>query len=86
VGLAHAPEQIYFRSDHYNYARKGVPIVFFTTGLHEDYHKVTDEVGKIDFDKMARVSRLMYDVGRGAGEQPRAPRLGAPAAGPATTP
>jgi hypothetical protein len=37
------PERIYYRSDHYNYARKGVPIVFLTTGLHEDYHKVTDE-------------------------------------------
>jgi Zn-dependent M28 family amino/carboxypeptidase len=80
------PEQIYFRSDHYNYARKGVPIVFFTTGLHEDYHKVTDEVGKIDFDKMARVSRLMYDVGAALANSPARPVSAPPAAGPATTP
>ena len=50
------PEQIYSRSDHYSYARRGIPIVFFTTGLHEDYHKVTDEVSKIDFAKLSRVS------------------------------
>ena len=53
------PEQIYFRSDHYSYAKRGIPIVFYTTGLHEDYHKVTDEVSKIDFDKLARVSDLI---------------------------
>src|SRR4030095_10162766 len=43
-------EQIYFRSDHYSYAAKGVPIIFFTTGLHPDYHANTDEVSKIEFD------------------------------------
>lgn len=57
------PERIYFRSDHYNYAKKGVPIVFFTTGLHVDYHKVSDHPDKIDYDKLARVSRLLLDVG-----------------------
>jgi hypothetical protein len=57
------PEQIYFRSDHYNYAKHGIPIVFFTTGLHEDYHKVSDEVAKLDFDKLARVAAFMRDVG-----------------------
>jgi len=40
-------EQLYFRSDHYSYAAKGVPIIFFTTGLHPDYHANTDEVSKI---------------------------------------
>jgi hypothetical protein len=53
------PEQIYFRSDHYSYAKRGIPIVFYTTGLHEDYHKVSDEVSKIDFDKLSRVSDLI---------------------------
>ena len=57
------PEQIYFRSDHYNYARRGVPVLFFTTGLHEDYHKVSDEADKIDYDKLARVANLMYRTG-----------------------
>jgi hypothetical protein len=56
------PERIYFRSDHYNYARRGIPIVFLTTGLHEDYHKVTDEASKIDYAKLHRVATLMHDV------------------------
>lgn len=53
------PEQIYLRSDHYSYAKRGIPIVFFTTGLHADYHKVSDEVSKIDFGKLSRVSDLI---------------------------
>jgi hypothetical protein len=57
------PEHIYERSDHFNYARKGIPIVFFTTGLHDDYHRPSDEVSKIDFEKMARVDQLLLDVG-----------------------
>jgi Zn-dependent M28 family amino/carboxypeptidase len=57
------PEQIYYRSDHYNYARKGVPIVFFTSGLHADYHRVTDKPAKIDYDKLAHVDLLMFNLG-----------------------
>ena len=56
------PERIYCRSDHYNYARFGIPVTFFTTGLHPQYHEVTDEVGLIDFDKLTRVTRLISDV------------------------
>jgi Zn-dependent M28 family amino/carboxypeptidase len=63
------PEQIYYRSDHYSYARRGVPIVFFTSGLHEDYHRVSDETPKVDFDKLARVARLLLEVGRAVGER-----------------
>jgi hypothetical protein len=58
-----SPEQIYYRSDHYNYARKGVPIVFFTSGLHADYHRVTDKPAKIDYDKLAHVDLLMLNLG-----------------------
>jgi Zn-dependent M28 family amino/carboxypeptidase len=68
------PEQIYFRSDHYNYARRGVPIVFFTTGLHVDYHRVSDEPAKIDYEKLARVDRLLYEVGRAVANRPTRPR------------
>jgi len=57
------PEQIYFRSDHYNYAKKGIPIVFFTTGLHKQYHQVTDEAALINYEKMARVGSLMFRTG-----------------------
>jgi hypothetical protein len=56
------PENVYCRSDHYEYARYGIPIVFFTTGLHQDYHQVTDEVQYIDFGHLARVDRLVFDV------------------------
>jgi Peptidase family M28 len=56
------PANIYCRSDHYEYARYGIPIVFFTTGLHRDYHQVTDEPQYIDYDHMARVDRLVADV------------------------
>ena len=57
------PESIYTRSDHYSYASKGIPIIFFTTGLHRDYHYVTDEVSKIDFPKLARITQLVYATG-----------------------
>ena len=57
------PEQLYTRSDHYSYAAKGIPIIFYTTGLHPDYHANTDEVSKIEFDKLARIAQLVYETG-----------------------
>ena len=57
------PEQVYYRSDHYSYAAKGIPIIFFTTGLHPDYHANTDEVSKINFEKLTRIVQLVYDTG-----------------------
>jgi hypothetical protein len=68
------PEHIYERSDHFNYAKKGIPIVFFTSGLHDDYHKVGDEPAKIDYAKMSRVTRLMVEVGRAVANSPQRPR------------
>jgi hypothetical protein len=56
------PERIYCRSDHYNYARYGIPITFFTTGLHPDYHQVTDEVQYVDYDKMNRIASFVREV------------------------
>jgi len=55
-------EQLYTRSDHYSYAAKGIPIIFFTTGLHPDYHTNTDEVSKIEFAKLQRVTQLVYET------------------------
>lgn len=57
------PERILQSSDQYNYEKKGIPIILFTTGMHEDYHRVTDEASKIDYDKMARISQLMLEAG-----------------------
>jgi len=56
------PEQYYCRSDHYMYARYGIPIAFFTTGNHRDYHQVTDEPEYIDYDKLAHVAQFVYDI------------------------
>ena len=56
------PEQYYCRSDHYMYARYGIPIAFFTTGNHRDYHQVTDEPEYIDYDKLAHVAQFVHDV------------------------
>ena len=54
------PERIYFRSDHYNFARKGVPIIFFFDGIHKDYHKPSDTVDKINFDIMEKRARFIF--------------------------
>ncbi len=84
-------ESIYTRSDHYSYASKGVPIIFFTTGLHRDYHYVTDEVDKIEFPKMARIAALVYSTAARVANldhQPRrdnlGPRVGKGQSGPIT--
>lgn len=68
------PERYYERSDHYNYAKKGIPILFFSTGFHEDYHKVTDEPSKIDYEKMARVSSLLLELGTTVANRETRPR------------
>ncbi|HEX8030946.1 MAG TPA: M28 family peptidase [Vicinamibacterales bacterium] len=77
------PEGVYTRSDHYSYASKGIPVAFFTTGLHPDYHRVSDSVEKIQFPKMARIGQLMYESGfaiaateRALERDNRGPRVG----------
>jgi hypothetical protein len=81
------PEQLYYRSDHYSYAAKGIPIIFFTTGLHPDYHANTDEVGKIEFEKMTRIAQLVYETAVRVGNLDHAPVRDnqGPRAGKATT-
>ena len=67
------PERIYFRSDHFSYAAKGIPIIFFFTGLHPDYHQVTDSVEKIHFDKLSHITNLVYQLGLRLGNLDHAP-------------
>jgi hypothetical protein len=55
------PQQFYCRSDHYEYARYGIPIAFMSTGGHPEYHQVTDEPQYIDYDKLARVAQLVFN-------------------------
>jgi hypothetical protein len=54
------PERIYYRSDHYNFARKGVPIIFYFDGIHKDYHRPTDTPDKINYDLMEKRARLVF--------------------------
>lgn len=54
------PQRIYYRSDHYNFAKKGVPAVFFFSGLHEDYHQPTDTPDKIDYPLMTERTKLIF--------------------------
>ncbi len=56
-------ERFYYRSDHFNFAQKGVPILFFFNGTHEDYHGLDDEVDRIDVDKASRITKLMFFLG-----------------------
>ena len=57
-------ENFYFRSDHYNFARKGVPILFFFNGTHADYHQVTDSPDKLDSEKESRILKLLFFLGQ----------------------
>ena len=57
------PLQLFSRSDHYNFVKKDIPILFFTTGIHTDYHTPGDVIEKIDFKKMERITRTMYEIG-----------------------
>ncbi len=53
-------ERFFFRSDHYNYAKKGIPIIFYFDGVHADYHRQSDHPDKIDYDKMEKVTRTVF--------------------------
>ena len=54
------PNRYYYRSDHYNFAKHGIPSIFFFSGVHDDYHKATDTVDKIEFVKMQKIATLIF--------------------------
>jgi hypothetical protein len=54
------PNRFYYRSDHYNFAKNNIPVIFYFTGVHEDYHQPTDTVDKIMFQKMEKIARLIF--------------------------
>jgi hypothetical protein len=56
------PNKYYYRSDHYNFAKNGIPAIFFFNGVHEDYHRPTDTVDKINFTKMEKVDKHIFHV------------------------
>jgi hypothetical protein len=67
-------ENFYSRSDHFNFARKGVPILFFFNGVHPDYHQVTDSPDKIDGEKEARILQLLFYLGQDIANAPERPK------------
>lgn len=70
------PENIYMRSDHYNYAVKGIPVAFWFDGVHEDYHQAGDHADKIDYKKLERVSRTIYATAWTLANRPARPKVG----------
>jgi Zn-dependent M28 family amino/carboxypeptidase len=54
------PNQFYRRSDHWNFGRFGIPFAFFFNGVHEDYHRPSDEVDKIDFEALTKRAQLIF--------------------------
>jgi Zn-dependent M28 family amino/carboxypeptidase len=54
------PNRFFFRSDHFNYAVNGIPVVFWFDGVHEDYHQASDHPDKIDYEKMEKVTRTIF--------------------------
>ena len=76
------PQQYYCRSDHYMYARYGIPIVFFSTGGHQDYHMLTDEVAYINFDKLRAMTLLIGDIGRTVADLDHRPAVDGEVTGP----
>jgi hypothetical protein len=67
-------DSFYFRTDSYNFARKGIPVIFFFCGVHEDYHRPTDDFAKADFEKAARVARTAYRLGWQVAQEKDAPK------------
>jgi hypothetical protein len=72
------PNRFFYRSDHYNYAKKGIPIIFYFDGEHEDYHRPGDEPQKIDYQKMLKVTRTVFVTMWELANRPARPRIDKP--------
>lgn len=71
------PNQFYRRSDHANFGKHGVPFIFYFTGTHPDYHQPSDEAYKIDYDRMARIGRLIFGTAWQVANQDARPEVSA---------
>ena len=54
------PNRFFFRSDHYNFAKKNIPVIFYFNGTHDDYHKPTDTPDKINYTMLSKRSKLIF--------------------------
>ena len=68
-------EDVFYRSDHWSFARVGIPIAFFFTGFHKDYHQTSDTVEKINFDKLCRIATWVYDISYELAENDQRPMI-----------
>lgn len=73
------PNRFYYRSDHYNFAKHGVPIIFYFNGVHDDYHQPGDEVSKINFPLLAKRAQLAYYTGWELANRDKRPVVDTPA-------
>ncbi len=71
------PEQLYTRSDHYNFAKRNIPIIFYTSGLHADYHQRTDTADKINYEAMAQRTKLIFHTAWEVANRPERLKLNA---------
>lgn len=72
------PQQFFYRSDHFNYAKKGIPIIFYMDGDHEDYHQPSDSVEKIDFEQMEKITRTIFATAWELSNRPTRPKVDKP--------
>jgi hypothetical protein len=72
------PNRFYTRSDHYNFAKQGIPVVFFFDHMTEDYHKVTDTAEKINYEKLAKIAELSYHILKITGNRDEKPLVDKP--------
>ena len=54
------PNRYYYRSDHYNFAKNNIPVIFYFNGVHEDYHRPSDTIEKLDFNKIKNITKLVF--------------------------
>ncbi len=78
------PEQFFYRSDHFNYAKKGIPIIFYMDGSHADYHQPSDSIEKINFEQMEKVARTIMATGWTLANVPARPKVDKPLPASAT--
>ncbi|HLL71451.1 MAG TPA: M20/M25/M40 family metallo-hydrolase [Pyrinomonadaceae bacterium] len=69
------PNRFFFRSDHFNYAQRGIPIIFYFDGVHEDYHRPSDTPDKIDYQKMEKITRTVLVTALELANAPARPRV-----------
>lgn len=79
------PERFFYRSDHYNYARQGISIIFYMDGVHADYHQASDSVEKINFEQLEKVTRTIFATGWNLANRPALPKVDKPLAGNKTS-